>query len=83
MAAGGRRAHNPLQAVHAMTDDQHEAFSERAAILQFDAGMSRSEAEKLAARQMLLTPEDLIEFEQGKKPKAGFGSVCTTTKGSK
>ena len=48
-----------------MTEDQHEAFVERAAILEFEAGMTREQAEKLAARQMLLTPEDLIEFEQG------------------
>lgn len=48
-----------------MTDDQREAWEERAAILEFDGGMTRPEAEKVAARQMLLTPEDLIEFEQG------------------
>lgn len=63
--AVGRRAHDAVQAVHAVTDDQIEAFHERAAILEFDAGMSREQAQKLAARQMLLTPEDLIEFEQG------------------
>ncbi len=43
-----------------MTDDQREAFEERAAILEFEAGMTREQAEKLAARQMPLTPEDLI-----------------------
>jgi hypothetical protein len=46
-------------------NDQKEAFEERAAILQFDAGMTREQAEKIAARQVLMTPEDLIEFEQG------------------
>lgn len=66
-----------------MTDDQREAFEERAAILEFEAGMTREQAEKLAARQMLLTPEDLIEFEQGQQPQAGGGFVGTTTKGSK
>ncbi len=66
-----------------MTEDQHEAFEERAAILEFEAGMTREQAEKLAARQMLLTPEDLIEFEQGQQPQAGCGFVGTTTKGSK
>lgn len=48
-----------------MTDDQREAFEERAAILQFEAGMTRERAEWLAAKQLLITPEDLIEFEQG------------------
>lgn len=48
-----------------LTDDQREAFEERASILEFDGGMSRAEAEKVAARQMMLTPEDLIEFEMG------------------
>ena len=35
-----------------MTPDQKEAFEERAAILEFDAGMTRQEAERVA-RQML------------------------------
>jgi len=61
----GRRALHALQAVHAMTDDRREAYEERAAILQFDAGMTREQAEKIAARQVLMTPDDLIEFEQG------------------
>ncbi len=32
-----------------MTPDQREAYEERAAILEFDAGMSRADAEKMAA----------------------------------
>lgn len=31
-----------------MTDDQREAYEERAGILQFEAGMTREEAERLA-----------------------------------
>jgi hypothetical protein len=38
-----------------MTDDQREAYEERAAILEFEAGMSRSDAERMAAIQ--------VEFE--------------------
>ena len=48
-----------------MTDDDREAYEERAAILEFDAGMSRDEAEKEAMRQAGIVPEDLIEFEAG------------------
>ena len=48
-----------------MTDDDLEAYQERAAILEFDAGMIREEAEKEAMRQIGITPEDLIEFEAG------------------
>ena len=48
-----------------MTEDQHEDYEERAAILEFDAGMSRDEAEKEAMRQLGIVPEDLIEFEAG------------------
>ncbi len=50
-----------------MTDDMREDYEERAAILEFDAGMSREEAEKEAMRQLGITPEDLIEFEVGKR----------------
>jgi hypothetical protein len=42
-----------------MTDDDREAYEERAAILEFDAGMSRDEAEKEAMRQIGIVPEDL------------------------
>ena len=49
-----------------MTANQRESYEERAAILEFDAGMSREEAEKEAMRQLGITPEDLIEFEAGK-----------------
>lgn len=48
-----------------MTDDDRQAYEERAAILEFDAGMSRDEAEKEAMRQLGIVPEDLIEFETG------------------
>ena len=48
-----------------MTDDDREAYEERAAILEFDAGMSREEADKEAMRQLGIVPEDLIEFEAG------------------
>ncbi len=48
-----------------MTDDNREAYEERAAILEFDAGMDRTEAEKGAMRQLGIVPEDLIEFEAG------------------
>lgn len=50
-----------------MTDDDREAYEERAAILEFDAGMSRQEAEQEAMRQMGIVPEDLIEFEAGQR----------------
>jgi hypothetical protein len=36
-----------------MTEDDKEYFEERAAILEFDAGYSRGEAEKEALRMML------------------------------
>ena len=48
-----------------MTANDIEAYEERAAILEFDAGMSRTEAEREAMRQIGITPEDLIEFEAG------------------
>lgn len=50
-----------------MTDDDREAYEERAAILEFDAGMSRTEAEREAMRMLGITPEDLIEFEDGQR----------------
>ena len=36
-----------------MNDDQREEFEERAAILEFDAGMTREEAERLAMEMVL------------------------------
>ncbi len=48
-----------------MTADQREAYEERAAILEHDAGLSQDEAESEAMRQTGITPEDLIEFEAG------------------
>jgi len=65
-----------------VTDDQREAIEERAAILQFEAGMSKREAERVAARQMILTPEDLIEFEMGQDRKPPTDSA-EITKGRK
>ena len=41
--------------------DQHEAFEERAAIIQFGSGipsMTRQQAEKIAAEQMGLTDDE-------------------------
>jgi len=35
-----------------VTDDEREAYEERAAILEFDAGMSREDAERLAAKMV-------------------------------
>ena len=48
-----------------MTNEDREAYEERAAIIEFDAGMTRSEAEREAMRQLWIVPEDLIEFESG------------------
>lgn len=48
-----------------MTANDIEAFEERAAILEFEAGMSRADAEEEAMRQLGIVPEDLIEFEAG------------------
>ena len=50
-----------------MTADQLEAYEERAAILEHDAGMIRLEAEREAMRMLGITPEDLIEFEAGQR----------------
>ena len=46
-----------------MTDDQREAYEERAAILEFDAGMSRADAEKMAAK--MVTDDEEAEFTMG------------------
>jgi len=48
-----------------MTADQREAYEERAAILEHDAGLSQDEAEREAMQQIGITPEDLIELEAG------------------
>jgi hypothetical protein len=50
-----------------VTDDQQEAFDERAAILEFDAGMNRSEAELLAAQMVCEDAE--AEFMMGTESK--------------
>ena len=36
-----------------LTDDEQEAFEERAAIMEFDAGMTREEAEAAAMQDIL------------------------------
>lgn len=46
-----------------MTTDQREAYEERAGILQFDAGMSRADAEKMAAKMVFDDAE--AEFSMG------------------
>lgn len=46
-----------------MTDDQREAYEERAGILEFDAGMSRAEAEKMAAK--MVADDEEAEFTMG------------------
>ena len=48
-----------------MTASDIEAYEERAAILEHDAGLSKDEAEREAMRMLGITPEDLIEFEAG------------------
>lgn len=45
-----------------MTADELEAFEERAAILEFDAGLTREEAERAAMLEL-----EAAEFEQGQK----------------
>lgn len=49
-----------------MTDDQKENYEERAAIMEFDAGLPRREAEKLALQDVLgnLSPPELPECPQ-------------------
>lgn len=54
-----------------MTANDIEAYEERAAILEFDAGMSRADAEDEAMRQLGIVPEDLIEFEAGQSMEQG------------
>lgn len=46
-----------------MTNDQREAYEERAAILEFEAGMSRADAEKMAAK--MVADDDEAEFTMG------------------
>ena len=41
-----------------MTDDEREAYEERAAIAEHDGGLSRAEAEALARRQVERMRED-------------------------
>lgn len=37
----------------ALTEDEREAFEERAAILEYDAGMTRDQAERLALEAVI------------------------------
>ena len=46
-----------------VTDDQREAYEERAGILEFDAGMTRSDAEKMAAK--MVADDEEAEFMMG------------------
>lgn len=41
-----------------MNDDQREAYEERAGILQFEAGMTREEAERVALQMVLRGVDD-------------------------
>jgi len=41
-----------------VTDDQLEAYEERAGILEFDAGMTREEAERVATQMVLRGADD-------------------------
>lgn len=54
-----------------MSDDQREAYEERAGILEFDAGLIQDEAEREAMRQFGIVPDDLIEFEAGQRMEVG------------
>jgi hypothetical protein len=45
------------------SDDAKEAYEERAGILEFEAGMSRADAEKMAA--LMVADDDEAEFTMG------------------
>lgn len=45
------------------SEDAKEAYEERAGILEFDAGMSRADAEKMAAE--MVADDDEAEFTMG------------------
>ena len=45
------------------SDDAKEAYEERAWILEFEAGMSRADAEKMAA--LMVADDDEAEFTMG------------------
>ena len=45
------------------SEDAKEAYEERAGILEFDAGMSRADAEKMAAKMVAYDDEE--EFTMG------------------
>ena len=47
----------------ALTADQAEAFEERAAIMEFDGGLTRAEAEKLALQDVLSNSPSAAEQE--------------------
>ena len=46
-----------------MTDDEKEHYEERAAIMEFDGGLPRAEAEKLALQDVLSNPPSPAEHE--------------------
>ena len=56
-----------------MTEDQREHFNERAAIMEFDGGLPRREAEKLALQDVLgnLSPQAIHECPQGARYGTG------------
>ncbi len=60
-----------------MTEDQREHFNERAAIMEFDGGLPRLEAEKLALQDVLgnLSPQAIHECPQG----ARYGTKAAIT----
>lgn len=57
-----------------MTDDEQEDLEERAAIMEFDGGLSRQEAENLAAAYTLRKKPKMEPAKQTKKPSAVYTS---------
>jgi hypothetical protein len=55
-----------------MTEGEKEAFEERAAILEFDGGLSREEAEKVAAQQQETATSTIEDCQQDREAWAYF-----------
>lgn len=53
---------------HAMTEDEQEAFEERAGIAEFDGGMSREEAEALALEAIIRRRETRSTHPRKEQP---------------
>lgn len=53
---------------HAMTEDEQEAFEERAAILEFDCGLAREEAEALALEAVVRRRETRSTHPRKEQP---------------